>query len=67
MFTSVIHSYEEVYKCCACFMCQVQKLTSSLQKLQTSSKDTRDTLSAEVIRSIWCLGVKLKYLCVLSI
>ena len=30
------------------FCFQVQKLTTSLQKLQNSSKDTRDALAAEV-------------------
>ena len=39
-------------KCCMLSICmfnlQVQKLTSSLQKLQNASKDTRDALTAEV-------------------
>ena len=48
---------------------QVQKLTASLQRLQASSKDTRDALSAEVWLSLIgvcvcvciCMSV---YLCV---
>lgn len=33
---------------CVSMVTQVQKLTTSLQKLQNSSKDTRDTLTSEV-------------------
>lgn len=39
-------SLQMLISCVLCF--QVQKLTASLNKLQSSSKDTRDALTAEV-------------------
>lgn len=47
MFNNLdLPSSQTIISCVLCF--QVQKLTTSLNKLQSSSKDTRDALTAEV-------------------